>query len=52
MRHNRAMHELPSVPELASRIDHAALKPNASERVDAYVVARREHIASVMVKPF
>jgi deoxyribose-phosphate aldolase len=48
------MHELPTVPELASRIEHAVLKPNASERdvVDAAAIARREHIASVVVKPF
>lgn len=48
------MHELPTVAELASRIDHAVLKPNASERdvVDACGIARRERIASVVVKPF
>ena len=42
------MHELPMVPELASRIDHAVLKPNSSERdvVDACSIARRERIAS------
>ncbi len=48
------MHELPTVPELAARIEHAVLKPNASERdvVEACVIARRERIASVVVKPF
>lgn len=30
--HNRRVHELPSVAQLASRIDHAVLKPNATER--------------------
>jgi deoxyribose-phosphate aldolase len=48
------MNELPTVPELAGRIDHAVLKPNSTERdvVDACVIARRERIASVCVKPF
>lgn len=48
------MHELPTAPELAARIEHAVLKPNASERdvVDAASIARRERIASVVVKPF
>ncbi|MGH2500565.1 MAG: deoxyribose-phosphate aldolase [Candidatus Limnocylindria bacterium] len=45
---------LPTVPELASLIDHAVLKPTQAERdvVDACTVARRERIASVCVKPF
>lgn len=48
------MNELPTVRELASRIDHSVLKPNSSERdvVEACVLARRERIASVVVKPF
>lgn len=48
------MHELPTVAELAARIDHAVLKPTATERdvVEACVLARRERIASVVVKPF
>src|SRR5207247_10479636 len=45
---------LPTVPELAAMIDHAVLKPTQTERdvVDACTLARREHIASVCVKPF
>ncbi len=45
---------LPTVPELAARIDHAVLRPTQTERdvVDACTVARRERIASVVVKPF
>src|SRR5438876_10482961 len=45
---------LPTVPELAAMIDHAVLKPTQTERdvVDACAIARREHIASVCVKPF
>lgn len=45
---------LPTVPDLAKKIDHAVLKPTASERdvVDACTIARREKIASVCVKPF
>jgi deoxyribose-phosphate aldolase len=45
---------LPTVPVLAAMIDHAVLKPTQVERdvVDACTVARREHIASVCVKPF
>jgi deoxyribose-phosphate aldolase len=46
--------QLPTVPELASMIDHAVLKPTQTERdvVDACAIARKEHIASVCVKPF
>ncbi len=46
--------ELPTVPALAALIDHAVLKPTQTERdvVDACTLARREHIASVCVKPF
>ena len=46
--------ELPTVPELAAMIDHAVLKPTQTERdvVDACAIARKEHIASVCVKPF
>ena len=35
-------------------IDHAVLKPTQTERdvVDACAIARKEHIASVCVKPF
>ncbi|MBI3521686.1 MAG: deoxyribose-phosphate aldolase [Chloroflexi bacterium] len=45
---------LPTVRELASIIDHAVLKPTQTERdvVDACMIARREHIATVCVKPF
>ena len=45
---------LPTVPELAAMIDHAVLKPTQTERdvVEGCTVARREHIASVCVKPF
>src|ERR671930_1877326 len=45
--------ELPTVPELASMIDHAVLKPTQTERdvVSACNLALREHIASVCVKP-
>lgn len=45
---------LPTVPALAAMIDHAVLKPTQVERdvVEACTVARREHIASVCVKPF
>ena len=45
---------LPTVPELAKKIDHAVLKPTQSERdvVNACTIARRERIASVCVKPF
>lgn len=45
---------LPHVRELAALIDHAVLKPTQSERdvVDACTIARREHIATVCVKPF
>lgn len=45
---------LPSVPALAAMIDHAVLKPTQTERdvVDGCTVARREHIATVCVKPF
>ena len=45
---------LPTVPQLARVIDHAVLKPTQTERdvVDACTIARREHIASVCVKPF
>jgi deoxyribose-phosphate aldolase len=48
------VHELPTVPELAARIDHAVLKPNAAERdvIEGCAIARRERIASVCVKPF
>src|SRR5258708_11588496 len=46
--------QLPTVPELAAMIDHAVLKPTQTERdvVDACAIARKEHIASVCVKPF
>src|SRR4029077_17207255 len=46
--------ELPTVPELAAMIDHAVLKPTQTERdvVEACAIARKEHIASVCVKPF
>jgi deoxyribose-phosphate aldolase len=45
---------LPTVPQLAAMIDHAVLKPTQTERdvVDACTLARREHIATVCVKPF
>ena len=45
---------LPTVPELASIIDHAVLKPTQTERdvVEACTIARREHVATVCVKPF
>src|SRR5256712_7049443 len=45
---------LPTVRELASLIDHAVLKPTQGERdvVDACTIARKEHIATVCVKPF
>ena len=45
---------LPTVPALAAMIDHAVLKPTQTERdvVEACTLARREHIASVCVKPF
>jgi deoxyribose-phosphate aldolase len=45
---------LPAVRELASRIDHAVLRPTQGERdvVDACTIARKEHIATVCVKPF
>jgi len=45
---------LPTVPELAGIIDHAVLKPTQTERdvVEAATIARREHIATVCVKPF
>ena len=45
---------LPTVPQLASMIDHAVLKPTQTERdvVEGCAIARREHIASVCVKPF
>jgi deoxyribose-phosphate aldolase len=45
---------LPSVPQLASMIDHAVLKPTQTERdvVEACTIARRERIATVVVKPF
>ena len=48
------MRALPTVPELAAKIDHAVLRPNSAERdvVAACAVARREHLASVCVKPF
>ena len=48
------VYELPTVPELAARIDHAVLRPNSIERdvVEGCIIARREHIASVCVKPF
>jgi deoxyribose-phosphate aldolase len=46
--------QLPTVPELAAMIDHAVLKPTQTERdvVDGCAIARKEHIASVCVKPF
>jgi len=45
---------LPEVRALAALIDHAVLRPTQGERdvVDACTVARREHIATVCVKPF
>lgn len=45
---------LPTVRELAQMIDHAVLRPTQAERdvVDACTIARRERIASVVVKPF
>jgi deoxyribose-phosphate aldolase len=45
---------LPTVRELASLIDHAVLRPTQGERdvVDACTIARKEHIATVCVKPF
>ena len=45
---------LPDVRALAALIDHAVLRPTQGERdvVDACTVARREHIATVCVKPF
>lgn len=45
---------LPTVRELAAMIDHAVLRPTQTERdvVDACTIARRERIASVVVKPF
>ncbi|MBI2772895.1 MAG: hypothetical protein HYX56_00155 [Chloroflexi bacterium] len=45
---------LPTVPELAAMLDHSVLKPTQGEHdvVDACAIARREHIASVVVKPF
>jgi deoxyribose-phosphate aldolase len=45
---------LPTVPELASIIDHSVLKPTQTERdvVEGCTIARREHIAAVVVKPF
>ena len=46
--------DLPTAPDLAALIDHAVLKPTQTERdvVDACTLGRREHIASVCVKPF
>jgi deoxyribose-phosphate aldolase len=45
---------LPTVAQLASMIDHAVLKPTQTERdvVEACTIARRERIATVVVKPF
>ncbi len=45
---------LPTVPQLAAMIDHSVLRPTQTERdvVDGCTIARREHIASVVVKPF
>ena len=45
---------LPTVPQLAAMLDHAVLKPTATERdvVEACTIARRERIAAVVVKPF
>lgn len=45
---------LPTVRALAQMIDHAVLRPTQTERdvVDACTIARRERIASVVVKPF
>lgn len=45
---------LPGVRDLAAMIDHAVLKPTQTERdvVDACTIARREKIATVVVKPF
>ena len=45
---------LPHVRELAALIDHAVLKPTQGERdvVDGCTIARKEHIATVCVKPF
>ncbi len=45
---------LPTVPALAAIIDHSVLKPTHTERdvVEGCTIARREHIAAVVVKPF
>jgi deoxyribose-phosphate aldolase len=45
---------LPTVPALAAMIDHSVLKPTQTERdvVEGCTIARREHIAAVVVKPF
>jgi len=46
--------QLPTVPELAAMIDHSVLKPTQTERdvVEGCAIARKEHIAAVVVKPF
>jgi deoxyribose-phosphate aldolase len=45
---------LPTVPVLAAMIDHSVLRPTQTERdvVEGCTIARREHIAAVVVKPF
>jgi deoxyribose-phosphate aldolase len=45
---------LPTVRALAAMIDHSVLKPTQTERdvVEGCTIARREHIAAVVVKPF